>query len=57
MANVGNVGSTSEAMTVALLDVCVYPEVVKTLREEIIEVIGADGWSKKALVNMKRLDR
>lgn len=39
-----------------MIDVCGHPEVIEPLREEIIQVIGTEGWSKTTLYKMRRLD-
>lgn len=48
--------TTTEAITQALLDVCANPGVVQPLREEVIAVVGADGWSKTALYKLRLMD-
>ncbi|KAI6469461.1 hypothetical protein MCOR17_003810 [Pyricularia oryzae] len=53
---VASIHATTEALTVALMDVANYPELKKELREEVIQVIGEGGWSKQALYNMKLMD-
>lgn len=39
-----------------LVHICEYPEVVDPLRNEIIRVIGEQGWSKASLYNLKLMD-
>ncbi|TLD18125.1 hypothetical protein PspLS_10353 [Pyricularia sp. CBS 133598] len=53
---VASIHATTEALTVALMDVAKYPEVKRELREEVIQVLGEGGWSKQALYNMKLMD-
>lgn len=48
--------ATTEALTTALVDLVTYPEIIKQLREEVIQVVGEGGWSKQALYNMKLMD-
>ena len=50
------VGSTSEAVVIALLDLCNRPDVVQILRAEVEEITGAEGWSKTAIYKLKRMD-
>ncbi|KAI6369733.1 hypothetical protein MCOR25_004362 [Pyricularia grisea] len=53
---VASIHATTEALTVALMDVANYPEIKKELREEVIQVVGESGWSKQTLYNMKLMD-
>ncbi|KAL4928017.1 cytochrome P450 [Aspergillus undulatus] len=55
---VAAIHATTEALTVALLDLVTYPEAIPQLRREVIEVLGGDGggWSKQALYRMKLMD-
>lgn len=48
--------TTTESTCSALLDICEYPEVAQQLREEIIEVIGKNGWAKTSLYKLKLMD-
>ncbi|KAJ3521535.1 hypothetical protein NM208_g13247 [Fusarium decemcellulare] len=48
--------TTTETITGCLLDICSYPEIVKPLRDEIIEVIGQNGWAKTSLYKLKLMD-
>ncbi|KAK5128354.1 hypothetical protein LTR85_003022 [Meristemomyces frigidus] len=48
--------TTTEAITQALLDVCANPEVMQPLRDEVIQVVGIDGWSKTALYKLRLMD-
>ena len=48
--------TTSEAMTQALLDLCEHPEMIQPIRDEVIQVIGEEGWSKQALYKLRLLD-
>ena len=48
--------TTSETTTKCILQLCGTPEVIRPLREEMIEVLSVDGWSKVSLYKMKLLD-
>lgn len=48
--------TTTEAMTQAMLDLCEHPEVAQSIREEVIRVIGSEGWSKTALYKLRLMD-
>ncbi|KAI1780930.1 cytochrome P450 [Hypoxylon cercidicola] len=48
--------TTTETTCTALLDVCEYPDVAQQLRDEIIEVIGENGWAKTSLYKLKLMD-
>ncbi|KAI0385624.1 cytochrome P450 [Hypomontagnella monticulosa] len=48
--------TTTESSCSALLDICEYPDVAQQLREEIIEVIGKNGWAKTSLYKLKLMD-
>ncbi|KZL77705.1 cytochrome P450, partial [Colletotrichum tofieldiae] len=48
--------TTTETITGCLMDICAYPEIVQPLREEIIQVIGTDGWAKTSLYKLKLMD-
>lgn len=39
-----------------LVHICEYPELVAPLRQEIIQVVGEQGWSKASLYNLKLMD-
>lgn len=39
-----------------MLDIVMHPEVVQPLREEIIAVVGAEGWQKTALYKLRLMD-
>lgn len=48
---------TSTNTTVhALFDLCANPEFISPIREEVEQVIGADGWSMAAISKLKKLD-
>ncbi|KAF2157929.1 cytochrome P450 [Myriangium duriaei CBS 260.36] len=48
--------TTSETLTRAILDMCAHPEIVQPLREEVIQVLGKDGWAKTSLYKLKLMD-
>ncbi|KAH7010968.1 cytochrome protein [Macrophomina phaseolina] len=48
--------TTSDLLTVTLLDLVRHPDVVEALREEITSVLSEGGWQKTSLHNMKLLD-
>lgn len=48
--------TTTESLTLAILDVCRHPEIVAPLREEIIRVVGENGWAKTTLYKLQLLD-
>ncbi|KAM5343742.1 hypothetical protein ACJ41O_012279 [Fusarium nematophilum] len=48
--------TTTETITGCLLDICSYPEIVRPLREEVISVIGENGWAKTSLHKLKLMD-
>ncbi|KAI0113556.1 cytochrome P450 [Nemania sp. FL0031] len=48
--------TTTEGICRALLDICKYPEAVQMLRDEIIEVVGREGWAKTTLYKLKLMD-
>lgn len=53
---VAAIHATTEALTVAMLDLVTYPEIIPQLRQEVIQVLGEGGWSKQALYKMKLMD-
>ena len=53
---VAAIHATTEALTIALLDLVTYPETIPQLRQEVIQALGDGGWSKQALYNMKLMD-
>ncbi|KAF2167649.1 hypothetical protein M409DRAFT_65789 [Zasmidium cellare ATCC 36951] len=54
--SVAAIHTTSEMATKAVLQLCENPEVVAPLREEIINVLGRESWSKNAVAKMHLLD-
>ena len=53
---VASIHATTEALTAALVDLATYSGIIPQLREEVIQVIGEEGWSKQALYKMKLMD-
>ncbi|OTB03468.1 hypothetical protein M426DRAFT_321828 [Hypoxylon sp. CI-4A] len=48
--------TTTETSCSALFDICQYPDVAQQLREEIVQVIGENGWHKTSLYKLKLMD-
>ncbi|EOD53178.1 putative cytochrome p450 monooxygenase protein [Neofusicoccum parvum UCRNP2] len=48
--------TTSDLLTVTMLDIVRHPEIIEALREEITDVLRDGGWKKTSLHNMKLLD-
>ena len=48
--------TTTEGMTQALLDLCIRPEFLQPLREEVIKVVGEEGWTKQAIYKLRLMD-
>ncbi|KAF4468394.1 cytochrome P450 monooxygenase [Fusarium albosuccineum] len=48
--------TTADLVTQALLDIICNSDLIEPLREEILRVLAARGWSKAALTEMKLLD-
>ncbi|KAI1086991.1 cytochrome P450 [Rostrohypoxylon terebratum] len=48
--------TTTETSCSALFDICEYPDVAQQLREEVIQVIGENGWAKTSLYKLKLMD-
>ncbi|KAF5315411.1 hypothetical protein D9619_007341 [Psilocybe cf. subviscida] len=54
--NFAAIHTTSMALTHAIYDLAAYPEYAAPLREEVAEVIQAEGWTKMAQGRMRKLD-
>ncbi|KDR68416.1 hypothetical protein GALMADRAFT_215851 [Galerina marginata CBS 339.88] len=54
--NFGAIQTTSKALTHILFDLAAYPEYVEPMREEVLAVIEADGWTKASLGRMRKVD-
>lgn len=48
--------TTTESTAQALIDICRFPEVVQPMREEIIQVISENGWTKASLQKLRLMD-
>ncbi|KAF2719878.1 cytochrome P450 [Polychaeton citri CBS 116435] len=48
--------TTSETLTKTLITLCEEPKIAENLREEILQVLRTEGWSKVSLYKMKLLD-
>jgi cytochrome P450 len=48
--------TTTETLSQALLDICQYPDVADQLREEVVDVVGENGWAKTSLYKLKLMD-
>ncbi|TFK92809.1 cytochrome P450 [Polyporus arcularius HHB13444] len=48
--------TSSTAITQALSDLASYPEHAEVIRAEVETVVAADGWTKAAIDNMRKLD-
>lgn len=48
--------TTADMITQLMFDLAQNPEYIKPLREEVIAVLGTQGWKKSALYNLKLLD-
>ncbi|KAH8889257.1 ent-kaurene oxidase [Thozetella sp. PMI_491] len=56
MLTMSSVYTTSDLLIRAILDLCEHPEMVSSLREEVIAAIGGHGWTKSSLSNLKLMD-
>jgi cytochrome P450 len=48
--------TTSNSLTQLLVDLCNDPELIDSLRKEVITVITSEGWKRSALQNLKLMD-
>ena len=48
--------TTSDLLSKCIVQLCDTPEIVKPLREEVIQVLRTDGWSKQTLYKLKLID-
>jgi cytochrome P450 len=48
--------TTSNSITQLLIDLCNDPELIDSLRKEVIMVITSEGWKRSALQNLKLMD-
>ncbi|PYH88391.1 putative cytochrome P450 [Aspergillus ellipticus CBS 707.79] len=54
--SVATIHTTSDMLAQVLLDLCGRVELIEALRQEIITVIEAEGWTKLALYKLKLMD-
>lgn len=54
--SLASVHTTSETISQTILDLCVHPEVVQPLRDEVETIVAQEGWTKASLSKMKLLD-
>lgn len=54
--SVAAIHTTTDLTCQVILDLAKNPEIIQPLREEIVSVLGAEGWKKTALYNLKLLD-
>lgn len=54
--SVAAIHTTSDLLTQLILDLATHPEILESLRAEIREVLGKDGWKKTALYNLRLMD-
>ncbi|KAH6968952.1 cytochrome P450 [Fusarium avenaceum] len=48
--------TTSDLLMETLFNLCQHPELLKPLREEIVNVLSEEGWKKSSLNNLKLMD-
>lgn len=48
--------TTSDLLMETLFNLCQHPELLKPLREEIVNVLSKEGWKKTSLINLKLMD-
>lgn len=48
--------TTGDLLSQVLYDICMHQELIQPLREEAIAVIGAEGWKRTSLYNLKLMD-
>ena len=48
--------TTSETMSKCIYQMCATPEIIHPLREEIVNVLKTEGWSKQSLYKLKLMD-
>lgn len=56
MISVVAIHTSTDLLVQTILDIAQHPEIVQPLRDEIVGVLGAAGWKKTSLYNMKLLD-
>lgn len=50
------IATTADLLQSVLIDLIKHPEYMQAVREEIVRILGQEGWKKSALYNMKLLD-
>lgn len=48
--------TTTDLLIETMQNIMLHPELVKDLRKEIVQVVGAEGWKKSSLYNLKLVD-
>lgn len=48
--------TTTDLLTETMQNIILRPELVEDLRKEIVQVLGAEGWKKTSLYNLKLVD-
>ncbi|KZL80659.1 cytochrome p450 protein, partial [Colletotrichum incanum] len=54
--SVVSINTAGEVMAQAVMDLCEHPELVLALREEIIQVVKANGWQKSTFYQLRLMD-
>ncbi|KAF4621783.1 hypothetical protein D9613_012093 [Agrocybe pediades] len=54
--NFAAIHTTSQALTQAIYDLAAHPEYIAPLREEVENVIQAEGWTKLSMGKMRKVD-
>lgn len=48
--------TTTDLLIETMQNIMLHPELVEDLRKEIVQVLGAEGWKKTSLYNLKLVD-
>lgn len=48
--------SPLQSISHALLDLAAYPEYIRPLRDEVVAIVGTEGWTKAAMGKMWMID-
>ena len=54
--SVAGIHTTTEAISVALVDLCNHPGLLEPLRKEVVAVLEGEEWSKASLYKMRLMD-
>lgn len=54
--SIAAIHNTTDLLAQVVNDLSTDPDMVERLRQEAVEVIGQDGWSKSTLYRLKLLD-